>query len=231
MSDKPALILLHGALGSKDQFSPLSDLLKDDFRLFNLNFEGHGGEAIKGDFSIQSFSSDLGNFIWENKLSPANIFGYSMGGYVALRLALTEPDKVARIMTLGTKFHWTAETAHKEASQLNPLKIEAKVPEFAETLQRRHAPTDWRELLSKTSAMMLELGKSEAIALNRFEEISCPVLVTVGGRDKMVSRGESEAVCERLPKGQLQVFESFAHPIEQVDTSQLAGRIREFFKD
>ena len=46
--------------------------------------------------------------------------GHSMGGYVALKLALKRPELVDRIITLGTKFNWTPEVAAKEVKMLNP---------------------------------------------------------------------------------------------------------------
>ena len=40
---KEKLILLHGALGSKNQFRPLMERLKEYFDMYTMNFEGHGG--------------------------------------------------------------------------------------------------------------------------------------------------------------------------------------------
>jgi esterase/lipase len=42
------LVLLHGAIGSKDQLHPLANALKKDFDVHLLNFSGHGGNAFPG---------------------------------------------------------------------------------------------------------------------------------------------------------------------------------------
>ena len=47
-------------------------------------------------------------------ITRADIFGYSMGGYVALHAARRHPERIGSIMTLGTKFAWDTPTAEKE---------------------------------------------------------------------------------------------------------------------
>lgn len=78
------IILLHGAIGCSEQLMPLSKSLTDTgFETFTFNFSGHGKSNFKSNFSIEQFSDELHNFITENNLIKPNIFGYSMGGYVA----------------------------------------------------------------------------------------------------------------------------------------------------
>ena len=74
----------------------------------------------------------------ENYIQTIDIFGYSMGGYVALWLARFYPDRVGKIFTLGTKLKWNDEEAEKEIKMLNPEKVELKVPAFAQQLAERH---------------------------------------------------------------------------------------------
>ena len=47
------ILLLHGAIGAKDQMIPLEKMLSTDFSVFSLNFSGHGGNEINGNFSIE----------------------------------------------------------------------------------------------------------------------------------------------------------------------------------
>src|SRR5689334_9363840 len=98
---KKTLLLLHGALGSEEQFSGLKQSLENNFRVFSLNFSGHGGRILPGKFSIDLFVNDVLEFIRMHSFERINIFGYSMGGYVALKLASHHPDSIERIMTLG----------------------------------------------------------------------------------------------------------------------------------
>lgn len=225
---KPHLLLLHGALGSTDQFIELKELLTADFIVHDVNFSGHGGNEIKDDFSTALFIDDTITFFEKNEISEANIFGYSIGGYVALALAIRFPDKVNKIITLGTKFDWTTESATREVKMLDPDVIEVKVPKFAATLQARHHPQDWKTVMQHTAEMMTQLGNGGALTMDDFQNINHEVLICVGSEDNMVSMAESAHVVDHLQKGNLVVIEGFKHPIETVDKTKLAKLIHQF---
>jgi len=218
------IILLHGAIGSKQQLEPLRKLLsKKGFKAYSMNFFGHGGEPFsKEGFGIKVFCWQLQNFIRENKLQKPMVFGYSMGGYVALRLACKFPDALADIITLGTKFDWTSQTAKKEIQNLHPEKIEEKNPAFAASLKKLHAPNDWKELLLKTSGMLKSLGKEPLLTEKEFAEIESNVTICLGDQDRMVTRQESERAAKALPNGKFELLKNTPHPIEKVDAGKLA---------
>ncbi|MBL4655892.1 MAG: alpha/beta fold hydrolase [Bacteroidia bacterium] len=223
------LILLHGALGSKDQLAKLRALLDDNFTTYELNFSGHGGRELNGkEFTIDNFTNDVINFMQEHQLEKSNFFGYSMGGYVALNLAKIHPEKAQRIFTLGTKLNWSPEVAQHEVKNLNPEKIEEKVPKFAMMLAKVHGPNNWKTAVQKTASMMLGLGNGNALSLDDFQKINTPVKITVGNLDNMVTIEESEKVTNILPNGELEIFEGFKHPIEQIDVEKLATYIKGF---
>jgi len=224
MSD---IILLHGALGSKEQLSSLGRALKKKgMKVHALNFFGHGGEPFsKEGFGIKVFSWQLQNFIRDSKLKKPNVFGYSMGGYVALRLACKFPDAMGDIFTLGTKFDWNPATAKKEAELLNTEKMEKKNPAFAESLKKLHAPNDWKELLSKTADMLRAIGKEPLLTEKEFEEIENKVTVCRGDQDSMVTLEESENAAETMPNGKFVSLAGMHHAIEKVNAEKLADVI------
>ncbi|MDB5283105.1 MAG: hypothetical protein JWO06_2180 [Bacteroidota bacterium] len=78
------LLLLHGALGSKDQFNALEGVLAQEFKTHSLNFSGHGKRPSHHHaFTIQNFTHEVLDWMNENYIKTIDIFGYSMGGYVA----------------------------------------------------------------------------------------------------------------------------------------------------
>jgi pimeloyl-ACP methyl ester carboxylesterase len=87
MNNHPNLILLHGALGSQQQLHPLMEVLKDQFNLYSYNLSGHGGKPVPLQFSISKFEEELIQFLDAHDLTAVNVFGYSMGGYIALQAA------------------------------------------------------------------------------------------------------------------------------------------------
>lgn len=226
---KQNLLLLHGALGSKEQFAELKELLSDKFNVFDLNFSGHGGLVVPESFNIDLFVEDTLDFMGRHGLRPVDMFGYSMGGYVALQMAHDFPERVGRIMTLGTKFHWTPESAAKEVRMMNPEVIAHKIPAFADSLAERHAPQDWKRIMNLTAEMMTGLGDGSAMKEEDFQAISNETLVSIGTEDHMVTRDESALVAKLLKHGTLRIIDGFKHPLEAVDKSILAGIMREFF--
>lgn len=225
---KNNLLLLHGALGSKQQFKKLKDILSEEFQIYTLNFEGHGGKTSNKDFSIQLFSENALNFLRDNNIAATNIFGYSMGGYVALNLAKQDPELVQKIVTLGTKFNWTSAAAEKEIKMLNPKKIEEKIPAFAEKLKLEHAPNDWKELMHKTAKMMVGMGNGARLKEEDLKQINQKVLIGIGSEDRMVTMEESEKAANLLSNGTLKKIEGFHHPIGKNDPNELGKIIIDF---
>lgn len=224
------ILLLHGALGSASQFDALLPHLLPERRVFALNFPGHGGSPTDEPFSMQRFSDFVLHFLKKENLSQADIFGYSMGGYVALYLAWKNPERVRRIFTLGTKLDWSPETAAGMNRMFDPEKIEAKVPQFAETLAKTHAPLDWKEVCRNTAAFLDDLGNGKGIPQKAFGQIACPVTIGLGELDNVVTHEESRAVATALPNGRFEILAGCKHPIEQVDFVLLAERLRKFFR-
>jgi pimeloyl-ACP methyl ester carboxylesterase len=222
------LLLLHGAIGSAEQLIPLKDSLQGLYDLHLLNFPGHGGTPMLKEFSIPFFAEYVKEYCASNQLKAVSIFGYSMGGYVALYLARKHPELVQHVITLATKFHWDETVAARERKMLQPEVIEQKVPRFAETLQRRHAPSDWKHVMERTSLMLSALGENNALQPADYATINTPTLVMLGDRDKMVSMEETLAVYKQLPQAQLAILPGTPHPIEQVSTEMLARMITRF---
>lgn len=219
------LILLHGALGSRTQLDALAEQLAQHYEVHALNFPGHGGTPLAEAFSIPYFARHVQQYCTDKALARVSIFGYSMGGYVALHLARQQPALVSRVITLATKFHWDEATAAKEVQMLQPDTIQQKVPQFARVLEERHQPADWKEVLRQTAHMLEGLGRQNALAPEDFKAITCPCLLMLGDRDKMVTLEETVAVYRQLPHGQLAVLPNTPHPLEGVATNRLAGMI------
>lgn len=222
------LLLLHGAIGSSAQLEPLKERLHDCFAVHTFNFPGHGGTALPEQFGIPLFAQAVRNYLQEQKLQRVSIVGYSMGGYVALYLARHYPELVDKIVTLATKLAWNEALAAKEIKMLQPEVIAQKLPDFAQTLQERHAPQSWKAVLDKTKEMLIGLGQQNVLSPEDYSGIQTSVQLLLGDRDKMVSLEETVAVYKQLPQAQLGVLPATPHPIEQVDTGLLAFHVKRF---
>lgn len=222
------LILLHGALGSSSSLMGLQQSLSAHYHCHLLNLSGHGQKAFDPEgFGIEYFAHELEEYISSNKLHQADIFGYSMGGYVALYLASQKPDLLGKIITLGTKFGWSAESADRETSRLNPELMEEKIPAYTAKLKETHGE-QWKELVWQTAGMMIELGESPLLDIEALGQIQSPVLVMRGSKDQMVNHVESKWAVAHLALGQFKELQDQSHPIDQVDIEVLAEQILHF---
>jgi pimeloyl-ACP methyl ester carboxylesterase len=225
------LLFLHGAIGSSAQLQPLQEALKDRYHIHLFDFPGHGGKEFLPAFSIKAFAESVVEHLDKNKLIKVSVFGYSMGGYVAMYLAKYHSSLIDRVITLATKFEWSEAIVEKELKMLQADVIEQKLPSFAETLKQRHAPKDWKVVLQKTAAMLTELGKDNALKPADYTTITTPSLIMIGDRDKMVTLEETVSVYKHLPAAELAVLPATPHPIEQVDTGLLSMHMHRFLKN
>jgi len=227
---KPNLLLLHGALGTRDQLQAIQNHLSKHYAVYSFNFEGHGDAFSENEFSIKRFTQNLKEFISTKNLENVAVFGYSMGGYVALNYAVENSKKLAKVITLGTKFNWTNAFAEQEVKKLNPDAIEVKVPKFADYLKKIHSESSWKQVVAKTARMMKNLGNAPALTSAKLNTISIPVLITLGELDHMISLQESENMVAQLKTARLKVFKDFVHPIERIDAKRMADEIDRFIR-
>ncbi|MEP6621463.1 MAG: alpha/beta fold hydrolase [bacterium] len=221
------LILLHGALGSSSQVAPLATALAgtDDVRTMEL--AGHGNTPL-GDraFSIGAFVAQLAEYLDHHQVARADLFGYSMGGYVALAFALEHPQRAGTVTTLGTKLAWTPDVAAKEASRCDPVTIRAKVPRFADALAARHEGAGgWEALMGRTAQLMRGLGEHPLLGDDALSRIESRVRLMVGDRDTTVSMDETLHASRSVKHGECAVLPGTPHPLEQVDLAVLGSLV------
>jgi len=223
------LLLLHGAIGAADQLQPLASELQKNYIVHTLDFSGHGGSPFPAKpWSISLFAEEVLSYMDDHSIGEAAIFGYSMGGYVGMYLAAHHKQRITHVITLATKFSWDPLTAQKEIKNIDPEKIEEKVPAFAKALEQRHQPNDWREVLQRTAQLITTLGDQPPLTPDIYASVSTPALILLGDRDKMVSLEETLAVYKALPNAQLAALPGTPHPIEQTNPQTLAFLLRQY---
>lgn len=220
------MLVLHGALGSATQFTELVAAVGSGARAFD--FRGHGGHPLPpGEpLTIELLAEQLADEILGRAAPGVPVFGYSMGGYVALHLAATRPGLIGSITTLATKLAWTPGTAAHEATQLDPALLEAKVPRYVAALAARHTGTGWRPLLEATAAMLHRLGEKPLVTAATLARVDIPVTLMVGDRDALVSVEETLDAYRMLPQGRLAVLPGVPHPWERVPLARVVGEVR-----
>ncbi|WP_223599951.1 alpha/beta fold hydrolase [Chryseobacterium sp. GVT01B] len=224
----PHLLLLHGALGHSDIFTPYLNTLSQYFTVHTPLFSGHGNLELPSEgISIEKYTQELSEYCEVNNLTDIFIFGHSMGGYTALCYAMKSPEHVNSVITLGTKFDWTEEQALKESKMLNPDIILEKIPQYAQLLESQHG-LKWKLLLPAIADLMIDLGKNPPLE-NNLAMINIPIQIMVGDKDNMVTIEESSRVYRSLPNAKLAVLPDTKHPLDKVRPSLLLNLIKDFW--
>lgn len=224
------ILLLHGALGSSSQLTLLNDAIKLNLDPVLYEFEAHGLKSpYQNAFTVESLSENLMSFIRSEGLNQTPVFGYSLGGYVALYTASVFPEWKVPIITLGTKFDWSPQTVNEKFGFLNPETIENEWPALAQSLSQIHGAY-WKSLVCHTQNMLTELGNNPPLTKAVTKNISNPVLILRGELDRMVGKEESVRMASGLKNGLFKSIPQITHPVEKQDPALILPYVFEFLK-
>jgi pimeloyl-ACP methyl ester carboxylesterase len=216
------LLLLPGLLGTvSNQWRLFVEPLAARYRLLLVDLRGHGRSemvdtALIPDRMVQDIIGLLSHLGFES----THVSGYDMGGYLGLMLHLFEPRRVETLFMHATKFYWSKSSADSMRQQLEPETIQIKAPAFADALALEHGGSRWRSLVRRAADLVSYLadhGLTERMAASA----QCPVMVSVGDRDKLVPVQEAFRLSRALTFGSLLVVPSASHPLNTVDGSLL----------
>ena len=94
------LVILHGLLGSLDNWHTLSKRFGAAFHVYAPDMRNHGRSPHSDVFSIDAMANDVIEFIDQRNIRAAHLLGHSMGGKVAMKLALSQPDRVEKLIVV-----------------------------------------------------------------------------------------------------------------------------------
>ena len=153
------LVLLHGGLGSSEMFGPVVPALAASRRVITPDLQAHGRTAdIDRPIDLGLMAGDIAALIEHLGLERPDVMGYSLGGGVALQLAVRRPDLVNRLILVSTNIRRDAIPAEMLAQQ---GQVSAAAAEFMKDtpmyqLYQRVAPRpeDFGRLLDKVGELM-----------------------------------------------------------------------------
>src|SRR4030088_3350212 len=93
------LILLHGGLGATEMFDDVMPALSNNRQVIAVDLQAHGRTAdIDRPLSYDAMADDIAALIKHLGIERADVMGYSLGGGVALRVAIQRPDVVKKLV-------------------------------------------------------------------------------------------------------------------------------------
>jgi pimeloyl-ACP methyl ester carboxylesterase len=102
------LVLLHGSFMTIDlNFGQLIPELAKNRQVIAVELQGHGRTAdVERPFSYEAMAKDVIELLNQLNIDSADVFGYSMGGGVALQMAIHRPDKVRKLVIVSATFRY-----------------------------------------------------------------------------------------------------------------------------
>ena len=96
----PPLIILHGLLGSLDNWVPVAQRLAAQFHVFLLDLRNHGHSPHGEAFSYDAMAADVREFMDNQQTGAAHLLGHSMGAKVVMRFSQLHPEAVRRLVSV-----------------------------------------------------------------------------------------------------------------------------------
>jgi esterase len=96
----PPMVLLHGLFGSGDNLRGLGRAFEADYTVYYPDLPNHGDSPHTESVDYAAMGEAVAGFMREHGRSPAVVVGHSMGGKVAMRIALDRPELVAALVVL-----------------------------------------------------------------------------------------------------------------------------------
>lgn len=94
----PNLILLHGLFGSASNFRTLAKKFGEHCTVYCLDLRNHGASPHDSDTSFEAMASDIIEFMDMHNIEKTAIMGHSLGGKVAMQVALTFPERISKLI-------------------------------------------------------------------------------------------------------------------------------------
>ena len=226
----PPLVLVHGAGGTLAHW-PREIRELSGRRVVAVDLPGHGGSPPPGHTSVGAYARSVLALADALALPRFVAVGHSMGGAVALALALDEPTRVAGLVLVGSGARLRVAPEILAAAAAPALS-----PEYAAAIAGRHlapgAPAALREELARelaATAPGVLRGDYRACdtfdAMDRLGGVRAPALVVTGTDDRLTPRKYARYLAERIPGARLVEVPGAGHLVMREAPAAVAGAL------
>jgi 3-oxoadipate enol-lactonase len=242
------LLVLNGFAATKDDWDPsfLEELARKR-ELVLIDNRGMGESPDDGEaFTIEDLAEDTEETIEALELGRVAVLGWSMGGFIALTLALTRPDVIERLVLLST-------TAGGELATLADPDVRERLRDLSGAPREQASrlisllfpPERAREIDAEfgdavadaRAALSADVVERQWAAMEEWEahgpakevgRISCRVLVATGEEDVVIPPANAAALARAIPGSRRERFGGCGHGFMADHPSALARQICDF---
>ncbi len=241
----PPLLLIHAGIADRRMWDDTQGAFADRYRVIRPDLRGYGETPLPDGPFV--YAADMAELLRGLNASRAHVVGVSMGGSVAMDLALAHPELVDRLVLVApglSGWEWgeearvgfAAEEAAVKAGDLDEaswvavrmwLDGPSRTPDQVDTELRRRVFEMQRHALEYDNDKA-EGGWLVADRRGRMGEITSPTLVIVGNRDQPDMVDIARHMADHIPGARLEVMEGVAHLPPMEAPEAFAGLVQEF---
>jgi len=252
----PALLLIHGMAGSAATWKHVLPRLSRDYTVIAPDLLGHGkSDKPRTDYSLGAFAAGLRDLLVALGIERATVVGHSLGGGVAMQLAYQHPERVERLVLVGSGGLGQEVSPVLRlltlpgAEYLMPLVFTSYSREIGNKismmLRRRglRAPAaeeTWRAYVSLTEAQnrsafvktlrsVVDIGGQSVSAHDRlYLSQHMPTLIVWGQRDQIIPVSHAAIAHEAMPGSRLEIFDDSGHFVHSEEPDRFIRVLRDF---
>jgi pimeloyl-ACP methyl ester carboxylesterase len=236
------IIMLHGYSDSWYSFSPIIPLLGSRYRLLALDQRGHGasGQPASG-YAMSGLARDVLAFMDELDIRRATIVGHSMGSFVAQQAGLAAPERVIRLVLIGSGTDLRSMN-DRDAFEGAVQSLEDPVPlEFirgfqASTIHHPVPPGFLDSVVVESTRLTARVWKAlleGMFATARAEELASagiPTLLVWGEEDSVFPKSNRDALAGMLPHAERLDYEDTGHATHWERPVQFVEDLEDFIR-
>ncbi|MBE3111201.1 MAG: alpha/beta fold hydrolase [Acidobacteria bacterium] len=247
----PPLLLLHGLNGSTFSFRLLMPLLTPHFRTVALDLMGFGysDRPQERDYSLGAQARLVAGFLDALDIDRASVLGHSLGGAIAMRLALDFPERVDRLILASSASDSEMRRCLRSSRLVRPLlpvvaaftvqnqrfrrmslRSSCYDPAFVtpEMIEGYLAPTRVKGHLRALGSLMVDRRKDPPLDLST---ISQPALIIWGAADRWLPASHAERIRALIPDSRVALIQNAGHLVLEEQPEDAAREIIDFLRE
>jgi pimeloyl-ACP methyl ester carboxylesterase len=239
--DGQAVLMLHGYTDSWFSYSRMLPLLPVELRVIVPDQRGHGGSERPADgYAPDNFAEDAIQLLDTLGIERAVVVGHSMGSFIARKMAVKAPERVERLVLIGSAATARNEVTRELREEVETLAdpVEADfVRAFQSSTIHRPVPADFfEEVVAESLKVPARVWKAALNGLLAddfradYARICCPVLILGGDRDGVFARAEQEHLASCIPGAILKISPDIGHDPQWEAPDDVASDLLAFLR-